>query len=137
MFTFASSVAMKYEIDAEFHACVRRTFQELGIPPDQPTPRFPRGDIVSRRQGASFAKAVLALAPEVPQVVKTRYTVLTEDGYRLPIFAYTKQTVQESSTLQPAVLYLHGGGMIFGSAELFEPATKSDVADIGVAHFSV
>lgn len=128
---------MAYEVDAEFQACVRQTFQELGIPPDRPTPRFPRGDVPSRRQGASFAKVVLALEPEIPNIVKQRYTALASDGYEVPIFAYRKETSQDSSTLQPAVLYFHGGGMIFGSAELFEHVTKSDVAATGVAHFSV
>lgn len=136
-FGLAPTFAMKYEIDPDFQACVKQTFQELGIPSDRPRPRFPRGDVLSRRQGASFAKVVLALEPEVPQIIKTRYTIPTEDGYELRVFGYRKEKNLSSLALQPAVLYIHGGGMIFGSAELFEPTTKADVAETGVAHFSV
>lgn len=128
---------MQYKYDAEFEACGRQTFQALGIPTDRPTLRFSKGDITSRRQGRVFIEAVLALDPEVPDVSKTRYTAPSKDGFDVPIFAYRKQLDHDESTLQSAVLYLHGGGMIFGSAELFEPSTKADVAATGVAHFSV
>ncbi|KUJ21447.1 uncharacterized protein LY89DRAFT_639431 [Mollisia scopiformis] len=128
---------MTYKFDPDYQACARQTFEELGFPPDRPTPRFPKGDVKARREGASFAKVILALEPEVPGIVKTRYTALAKDGYEVPIFAYRTETEQKSATLQPAALYLHGGGMIFGSSEVFEQATKSDVAATSVAHFSV
>jgi acetyl esterase/lipase len=128
-------------IDPEFDACVRQTFEELGIPPDQPPLRFPRGDVTARRNGAGFAKVVLALEPAVPDIVKTRHTVLRDDGFHMPVFEYrtttTTTTTTTTAALQPAVLYFHGGGMIFGSAELFEPVTMADVAATGVPHFSV
>ncbi|KAF2709145.1 alpha/beta hydrolase [Pleomassaria siparia CBS 279.74] len=128
---------MKYEFDSEFDGCVRQTFQEVGIPPDQPIPRFARGDVGGRREGASFAKAVLALDAEVTNVTRTAYMAKADDGYEVPVLAYQVKQDRDHATLEPAVLYLHGGGMMFGSAELFEPITKSDVAATGVAHFSV
>lgn len=127
---------MPYKIDPDFLAASQKTFQELGIPPDRPTPRFPKGDVEARRKGASFAKVVLALEPEIPGISKTGYTVLREDGYELPVFGYRREKGQ-SGDLEPAVLYLHGGGMILGSTELFEPVVKADVDATGVTHFSV
>ncbi|KAF2105308.1 Alpha/Beta hydrolase protein [Lophiotrema nucula] len=128
---------MKYEVDPDFQACGEKAFQALGIPPDQPTPRFPRGDLVSRRAAAPFYRKLLDLDPEVIGVTRTQYSVPASDGYQLPIFAYQKDDHRNGTGLHPAVLSIHGGGMIFGSAEMFEPSTKADVAATGVAHFSV
>jgi acetyl esterase/lipase len=128
---------MAYKLDPDFLAASQKTFQELGIPPNRPIPRFPKGDVDARRKRASFAKVLLALEPEVPNVSKTTYTILREDGYGLLIFVCRKETEKRSSDLKPAVLYLHGGGMIFSSTELFEPVIKADVAATGVTYFSV
>jgi acetyl esterase/lipase len=128
---------MKYQIDPDFQSCVLQTFEELNISPGRPAPQVLKGDVQARRQGASFAKVVLALEHEVQGIVKTRYTVPREDGYELPVFAYRKEKKADEKGLKPAVMYFHGGGMIFGSAELFEPVTKADVAATGVTHFSV
>lgn len=123
--------------DPDFQQAATRTFERLGIPPDRPTPRFPRGDVVSRRQGAVFLKAVLALNPQTyPHIEKTEYKVVCHDGAEISVLAFRRKSDQRSSP-EPAVLYLHGGGMIFGSAELFEPLTRAEVAATGVAHFSV
>lgn len=80
---------------------------------------------------------IIAREPEAPNVQTTRHVVRTEDAYEMSILEFRKTMEQKSTELDPAILYLHGGGMIFGSAELFEPATKTDVAATGVAHFSV
>ncbi|KAF2640007.1 hypothetical protein P280DRAFT_362284, partial [Massarina eburnea CBS 473.64] len=101
-------------------------------------------DVTSRRTGAGFAKRVLALLPEEANVKKTPYTATARDGYEIPIFAYHEEKGRGKGAgndvdgqLKPAVLYLHGGGMIFGSTGLFERAIKGDVDATGVAHFSV
>lgn len=106
---------MKYKVDPEFQSSVHQTFRELNIPIDRPTPRFLKGDVDARRKGASCAKVVLALEPEIPGSMKTRHTVPREDGFEVPVFQYGKEKM--NAKLGAAVLYLHGGGMIFGSAE--------------------
>lgn len=131
---------MKYVIDPNFQSAVHQTFKELNTPIDRPTPRFPKGDVEARRKGASFAKMVLALEPEIPGIIKTRHKVPREDGFGVPVFQYSKVkpgVETEVTELGPAVLYFHGGGMIFGSAELFEAVTRRDVEETGVVHFSV
>lgn len=133
---------MKYQVNPNFQSSVDKTFAELNIPPNRPTPRFPKGDVPARRKGASFAKVVLALEPEIPDITKTRHLVPREDGFEVPVFQYTKKKERQKGSetgeeLGPAVLYFHGGGMIFGTAELFEVVTKRDVLETGVVHFSV
>ncbi|KAF2035222.1 hypothetical protein EK21DRAFT_107348 [Setomelanomma holmii] len=129
----------KYYLDPDFEVCVQQTLKELGVSPDAPPTRFARGDVEGRRKGAGFARVVLGLDPEPPNITKTQYTARAEDGYKISILAYRrkKEADEASSGLQPAILYLHGGGMILGSAEMFETVTKADVAATGVAHFSV
>jgi acetyl esterase/lipase len=128
---------MKYSLDPDFQESVVKTFEELGIPPGRPRPKFPKGDVEARRKGAGLARLVLQLDPEVPGIAKTRYTAPTKDGYDVPIFAYRKQMGEGSGDLQPAVMYCHGGGMILGSPEMFEQVSKADVDATGIPHFSV
>jgi acetyl esterase/lipase len=127
---------MRYQIDAEYRACDEKALQALGLPPGQPTPRFSRGDIESRRAGTPFYRKLLDLGGETVDVTKTRFDVMTDDGYQMPLFAYRRANNEDGTTLRPAVLSIHGGGMILGDTETFEPSTKADVAVTGVTHFS-
>jgi len=129
---------MKYELDPDFQACRAKAFQALGLPTDVPRPRFPRGDIESRRASTILLKKLLELGGDVPDdITNTRYNVQAGDGFQVPVFAYRKANDQNEEALQPAVLSIHGGGMIFGQADSFEYLIKADVAATGVPHFSV
>jgi acetyl esterase/lipase len=83
-------------------------------------------------------RMLLDLAGEVPGVTKTRYNVRANDGFQVPLFAFRKASHQgeNGNALQPAVLNIHGGGMILGDTGTFEPATKANVAATGIPHFS-
>ncbi|KAF2023182.1 alpha/beta hydrolase [Setomelanomma holmii] len=127
---------MSYQFDPDFQACDKKALQALGLPPDQPTPRFTGGDVESRRAGRPFYRKLLDLGGDVPGITKTQLDIRTDDGFQIPIFAYRRADQQGFAGLQPAVLSIHGGGMILGDTETFEPSTKADVATTGVAHFS-
>ena len=122
--------------DPEYHKAARETFEKLGIPADRPTPRFARGDVAAlRKQYETFIPLVLALdTNEYADVEKTSHRITGYQGGEVSVIAYQKRGVR---TPEPAILYIHGGGMILGSPELFEKATLADVAATGVAHFSV
>lgn len=124
--------------DAEYQQAAVRTFERLGIPTDRPIPRFPRGDIVSRRRGGeAWLEAVLGLdTTDYSDIERKEYRIPGYNGAEISLFAYRKKQ-RKSSSSQPAVLYIHGGGMILGSAMLFEKTTKADVAATRVDHFSV
>lgn len=122
--------------DPEFEQAAAKTFKRLGLPVDRPMPRFPRGDIKSRRQSEAFIKAILSLDPEqYTNIDRTEYKIPGYEGAELSLFAYRKNA--QIATSEPAVLYIHGGGMILGSPQLFEPRVKADVAATGVTHFSM
>lgn len=123
--------------DPEFRQAAVKTFERLGIDPNRPTQRFPKGDIKSRRQASALVKAALSLDLQYhPEIEKTLYKISGYEHGEISLFAYRNKNVQSSSPTA-AVLYIHGGGMIFGSTELFEPAIESDVAATGVAYFSM
>jgi len=124
--------------DPGFQQASDRTFEKLGIPLDRPTPRFPRGDVTSRRQGsAMWLTATLGLEPDKhDNIERKEHKVLGHNQEELTLYEYRKKNAQKS-LLEPAVLYIHGGGMILGSCELFEPVSKADVATTGVRHFSM
>jgi acetyl esterase/lipase len=73
-------------------------------------------------------------------VTKKVRTALAADGHQIPIYEYRAENEGDENkgeVLQPAVLYIHGGGMILGSPEMFEQVTMRDVVETGVVHFSV
>jgi acetyl esterase/lipase len=128
---------MKYEFDTEFQVRARQINEKIGIAPDESKRLSPRGDVASRRAAAGYVKAVLALEPEAPNVTTTQYEVQREDGQAITVLAYRQAKDVRTANVEPAILYLHGGGMVFGSAELSGPLTKTDVVSTGIAHFSV
>ena len=121
--------------DPEFERAAERTNEALGLPPRRPTPRFPKGDVAARREAATFYRKLLELDtnPYI-EVKKTSYTVKGHGGVEIALQAYRRRDEQRGG---PAILYIHGGGMIFGTPELFEKQTQVDVAATGVPQFSM
>jgi acetyl esterase/lipase len=58
---------------------------------------------------------------------------LAEDGAPIPVRWYTK----EGSPAGPAVLYVHGGGMILGNVDLYDNVVAAYVSATGVPMLSV
>jgi|tagenome__1003787_1003787.scaffolds.fasta_scaffold20942839_2 acetyl esterase/lipase len=76
-----------------------------------------RGDLVGLRQLTDLALAASSDAlPDAPDVVTTFHTVPTEDGTDLPTRWYTHTDPLPG----PAVVYVHGGGMICGSLDNYD-----------------
>lgn len=130
-----SSGKEKMEYDPEFQRAAERTNEALGLPPNRPPPRFAKGDVDARRQAAPFYKKLLDLdTNSYDEIAKTSYVVKGHGGADIPVQAYRRKDEQKGG---PAILYIHGGGMIFGTPELFEKSTLADVAGTGVPQFSV
>lgn len=124
--------------DPEFQKAQDRTFERLGFPPNRPTPRFDRGDIASRRNGLrAFSKAFFALDPDdFADIESKEYSITGYEQAQITLTAYRKKD-QKSPGPEPAVYYMHGGGMITGEGELYSPMIKADVRATGVPHFSM
>lgn len=76
----------------------------------------PVGDVATRRANCrQMFGAVMATRPAVDGVAAQQYTVDTDDGATLTLTWYHPVSATQPGS---AVLYLHGGGMIFGMGEL-------------------
>jgi acetyl esterase/lipase len=99
---------------------------------DAPEPPV-AGDVETRRRGVSrIFDRVLAALPPVEGVVVDTHTVTAADGAPLNAHWYRRA---ESDEQGAAVLYLHGGGMIFGLAEMgaiYAHGARAYVAATGV-----
>ncbi|GAY18185.1 alpha/beta hydrolase [Mycobacterium sp. shizuoka-1] len=89
------------------------------------------GDVATRRARAlPFFQTLAALRGEVDGVATTGHTVTAADGAELELAWYTPTSEASGG----AVLYLHGGGMIYGLAETrpgYEAVVRSYVAATG------
>jgi len=92
----------------------------------------PVGDVETRRaNGHRMFDDVVSTWKPIPAVDVDRHALTTADGATLPLGWYRTPSAQPGS----AVLYLHGGGMIFGLehlGELYDLAVRDYVARSGV-----
>src|SRR5882757_8236960 len=101
--------------DPEIAAALLKLTEVLGPQSDA---RASRGDWAAMRRGSEEAMALLgAMVPPVQDVDCITFSVAAPDGAQIELRWYTKIGSSPGS----AVLHLHGGGMIAGSVELYEP----------------
>ena len=90
----------------------------------------PVGDVETRRaNGHRMFDYVASTWKPIPAVDVDRHALTTADGATLPLGWYRTPSAQPGS----AVLYLHGGGMIFGLehlGELYDLAVRDYVAGL-------
>lgn len=122
---------MTLDVDPQVAAVLVALAADSGPMPPPP----PVGDVAHRRAALN---AMLEQANNVAQLIAadveiTEHDVPSADGtvlrarwYRLP-----------SSNSRAAVLYLHGGGMIVGSAPIFDGTVSRYVAETGVPMLSL
>jgi acetyl esterase/lipase len=77
--------------------------------------------------------ALAAVSPAPSDVQRSDVSLPGADGAEVPARWYTKRGPQPG----PAFLYVHGGGMILGSVELYDGLVASYVSESGVPMLSV
>jgi acetyl esterase/lipase len=94
----------------------------------------PVGDVPSRRPVLNEVMAQTAALQPVPADVKTTdFHFSAADGAEVLLRWYAK----DGAAAGPAVLYLHGGGMISGSVALYDPPLSRYVSSSGVPMLAV
>jgi acetyl esterase/lipase len=94
----------------------------------------PVGDVKSRRPVLEAIMAETASAQTMPTDVKsTDFHTTAVDGADVLLRWYAKQ----DATPGPAVLYLHGGGMISGSVAIYDGPVSRYVSNSGVSMLAV
>jgi len=119
---------MAFALDPQVQAALAPMMAAMG---DAAPP--PVGDVAARRQITEAIMAQTAAAQPTPaNVTITDYNAEATDGARIPLRWYAKDGTAPGA----AVLYLHGGGMIMGSAASEGPVARY-VANSGVPMLSV
>lgn len=91
-----------------------------------------------RRFNDTFMRAVWAQTSPEPNIFRVKYACCSYDGAQIDIirFVTAEQMLNHQPSL-PAVLYLHGGGMVAVSVEIFAPQLADRAAESGVQIFAV
>jgi len=79
--------------------------------------------------------ALLSQMPIPSDVETTEHKIKSYDGAELTVYRSQKQGVQTAPG--PAIIHVHGGGMIAGDVATFAPVVKSNVSMSGVQAFDV
>lgn len=113
---------MSLALDPEVGAALTALMAQAGD-----TAPLPVGDVAGRREAmGQLLSALGTLVPPTPGVSVEKTTVVL-DGAELELRIY--RPAQASGS---AALYVHGGGMIGGSVEFYDPMVRSYVQASGV-----
>ncbi|KAE9378898.1 Alpha/beta hydrolase fold-3 domain protein [Stipitochalara longipes BDJ] len=98
--------------------------------------KIPIGDIESRRVGTTKAGlALFSTLPTHPEVEIKDFYATAKDGNSILLRWYSKK--DSPSAPGPAVLFIHGGGMIIGHVPMFDRGLGGYVSASGVPFLSV
>jgi acetyl esterase/lipase len=102
---------------------------------DAPPPKLPPpGDVVTRRaRFDAFMGLVNSMLPKVTDVITKDNETKSADGTNVKLRWYEKK----GGARGPGVVYFHGGGMILGSVDLYDPVVQSYVSRSGVPMLAV
>src|SRR5436305_1805680 len=93
-------------------------------------PETPRGDWkVLRDTTDGFLAQLVSAVPPAADVAIETFSVRAKDGAELELRWYTKKNAPRGG---PVVLYAHGGGMVAGTAKLFDTRVADLVSSTGI-----
>lgn len=98
-------------------------------------PKIPVHDIQRRRERFETSRVVLEDLPDAPDVIQEIHHVATTDKHKIPIHRFSK--LPSASAPGPAMLHMHGGGMILGSPADFRKPLALWTSWTNVPIFSV
>lgn len=78
--------------------------------------------------------AMVNRLPDATDVEQTFYYGQAPDGHKVPILAITKQGTRARGA---AILHMHGGGMVLGTAEMYARQLRPFVSETGIPVFTV
>jgi len=122
---------MPLQYDPEYYKALEPLIPILAAAP-QPAVH----DVAARRTNfEGFFGSMLEKLPDSPDVEETVHQIKAQDGTSLQVHRFVKKG--SDSTPGPAILHIHGGGMILGSVALFSKVISAQVSQTGVQMFSV
>ena len=101
---------------------------------DEPAAPMPVGDVEARRTIMNELIAALGAAQPIPEEVTTEdFSVKASDGHEIALRWYRPSGAPTGS----GIYYIHGGGMILGSLEVYDGIIKRQVQSTGVPFLAV
>jgi acetyl esterase/lipase len=123
---------MPYELDPDLLQAV------ASGPPMAPIAPAARGDHQTlRTNGETGLGAIDARLPEHAHIERVDDVATSHDGATIRVRWYGPADADRASMPGPAVVYLHGGGMIMASVDLYDRLVAGYVAETGVPMLSV
>lgn len=124
---------MPYTFDAD----LLRAVASLGASgPRRPQPAARDDWKTLRANGEAALAAIEASLPECPAVARVDYSTTSFDAAPVALRWYTTRR-PDAPEPGPAVVYLHGGGMIAASVDLYDRFIAAYVADGGISMLAV
>ncbi|SPO01378.1 related to lipase/esterase [Cephalotrichum gorgonifer] len=121
---------MALRFDPEFQAA-------MSAQPPRPRSSPPQ-TVFDIRTGTNTALTTyFATLPVPPTITETRLSIPGPSGDPLLLIRHTPASAAAAPSPQPAVVYVHGGGMVSGSADLVGPEVAMLADEAGISFFAV
>ncbi|KAK1753382.1 putative arylesterase monooxygenase [Echria macrotheca] len=104
-----------------------------------PMPRSNVNDVSELREVTNtILGTIFGARPAVPGVSETTIHFTSRDGTRLPIYKFTPaNTTHDTSKPQPAIIFVHAGGMVSGKVAFFRNVITKYAASTGTIIYAV
>jgi acetyl esterase/lipase len=124
-----ASVVMPERVDSEYKMAMLAAIST-------PMPKPPLGDWNTRRETTALGLSqIFSALPDLAEVQEQTFYTTSADGVSIEVYALTPKSSSVHATA--AVLFIHGGGMIAGSARDFAKSLKAQVKRTNVPVFNV
>jgi acetyl esterase/lipase len=121
---------MPYAYDPEIEAAMKPMRDILSV-----ASKIPYGNVLARRTAIDEVQKRFNRPPFPDDVTTKDYQVAASNGQSIVVRWFTQRDCQ--TTAGPAILFVHGGGMILGSVEMFQNGIASLVSMSGVPFAAV
>lgn len=100
-------------------------------------PKLAVGDVANRRLGVEAMMSMFNSGAMPEDVEKKDFHATTPDGHSMLLRWYYKTNPTSGKAPGPAILYMHGGGMILGRVDLYNIPVGRYVSESGTPFLSV
>ncbi|KAK4064171.1 uncharacterized protein Triagg1_9150 [Trichoderma aggressivum f. europaeum] len=119
-----------FKFDTEFYGVMKAQLEG-------PTPPQPQDAYRVRETSTVFLKAIAKAFPAVEGIEEQVFSTTSYDGVVVKVTRFASQSAIESKTPLPAVLWIHGGGMVSGTVTIYARITAYLAEQLGYPVFAV
>ncbi|CAK7229887.1 hypothetical protein SCUCBS95973_007382 [Sporothrix curviconia] len=118
---------------ADYYKAIEPMIKAAASQPPAPVP----SNVIELRDSLNvMMRGMFGATPAQPQIKQSTFDVPVPGGTKVTVTRFATQE-QLAAKGQPAVMYLHAGGMVCGSVEIMTPAIAAESAAMGIQYFAV